>query len=810
MNESQTRLDKIDPKLKQGGWNVTDDSRIITEYVIAKGKISISEKQKILKADYILSYKGVKLAIVEAKSDELPVGEGVMQAKRYAQMMRIRYTYASNGNEIYEIDMETGEEGPVTEFPSPETLWNRTFGDVNEWRNKFYAEPFYIDEGKKLRYYQEIAVNRVLEAIANEKTRILLTLATGTGKTLLAFQIAWKLYQTRWNISKSERRPRILFLADRNILANQAFNGFGGFSKMDENSVTRISPKSIKKKGGQVPKNASVFFTIFQTFDSGEAEPHFGQYPQDFFDFIIIDECHRGGASDESRWRRIMEYFSPAVQLGLTATPRRDVNADTYDYFGKPVFEYSLKEGINDGYLTPFRHVVLQSNIDNYVYQPTDTIVDGDIDEVEKLVKGKTYVETDFYQGKIEIKQRDEVRVRQFMESIGKSEKTIVFCYSQPHAAAIRDLINQQKKINNALYCVRVTANDGEQGENYLKEFQDNEKNIPTILTTSQKLSTGVDALNVRNIVLLRPINSMIEFKQIIGRGTRCFDGKFYFTIFDFVEAYKKFADPAWDGLPVCSKCGEDPCTCKKKPQPYPCPECGEITCVCETTTEPCPVCGQDPCTCQKQTDPCPKCGNLPCTCEKKRALKINLSDGRTRQIKHIKTDFFWDADGKPISAQDFLEKMFGQLPDFFSDEEELRKTWSDPYTRKVLLGKMADVGYDNEVLRKVQTIINAENSDLYDVLEYIAFAKEPIERVQRANTAQAHSYIGLNEKQKEFISFVLAKYIESGVNELSIENLPELLKFKYGTAMDGIRELGDIQITQSTFVGFQKYLYGA
>jgi type I restriction enzyme R subunit len=810
MNESQTRLDKIDPKLKQAGWNVTDDSRIITEYVIAKGKISISEKQKILKADYILSYKGVKLAIVEAKSDELPVGEGVMQAKLYAQMMRIRYTYATNGNEIYEIDMETGEEGPVTEFPSPENLWNRTFGDVNKWRDKFYAEPFYIDEGKKLRYYQEIAVNRVLEAIANEKTRILLTLATGTGKTMLAFQIAWKLYQTRWNISKSERRPRILFLADRNILANQAFNGFGGFSKMDENSVTRISPKSIKKKGGQVPKNASVFFTIFQTFDSGDAEPHFGQYPQDFFDFIIIDECHRGGASDESRWRRIMEYFSPAVQLGLTATPRRDVNADTYDYFGKPVFEYSLKEGINDGYLTPFRHVVLQSNIDNYVYQPTDTIVDGDIDEVEKLVKGKTYVETDFYQGKIEIKQRDEARVKEFMKNMGKTEKTLIFCYTQAHAAAIRDLINQQKKVNNALYCVRVTANDGEQGENYLKEFQDNEKTIPTILTTSQKLSTGVDALNVRNIVLLRPINSMIEFKQIIGRGTRCFDGKFYFTIYDFVEAYKKFADPAWDGLPVCSKCGEDPCTCEKKPQPYPCPECGEIPCVCETTTEPCPVCGQDPCTCPKQTEPCPKCGNLPCTCVKKRSLIVNLSDGRTRQIQHIKTDFFWDADGKPISAQDFLEKMFGQLPDFFSDEEELRKTWSDPYTRKVLLGKMADVGYDDEVLKKVQTIINAENSDLYDVLEYIAFAKEPIERVQRATTAQVHGYIGLNEKQKEFINFVLAKYIESGVNELSIENLPELLKFKYGTAMDGIRELGDIQITQNTFVGFQKYLYGA
>ncbi|MDP4277350.1 MAG: DEAD/DEAH box helicase family protein [Bacteroidota bacterium] len=809
MNEAQTRLEKIDPKLKAAGWNTIDDSRILTEYVIAQGKISVSEKRKILKADYILTYKGVKLAIVEAKSDDLPVGEGVMQAKLYAQMMRIRFTYATNGDEIYQIDMFTGEESLVDAFPSPETVWNNTFTETNQWRDKFYAEPFYLDEGKRLRYYQEIAINRVLEAIAKGETRILLTLATGTGKTLLAFQIAWKLYQTKWNISNADRHPRILFLADRNFLANQAFNKFGGFSKMDENSMVRITPKSIKKKGGKLPKNASVFFTIFQTFDTGEVEPHFGQYSPDFFDFIIIDECHRGGANDESRWRRIMEYFSPAVQLGLTATPRRDVNADTYNYFGKPVFEYSLKEGINDGFLTPFRHVVLQSNIDDYVYQPTDTIVDGDIDEIDKLVKGKTYTETDFYQGRIEIKQRDEERVKEFMKLIGKAEKTIVFCYTQAHAAAIRDMINQQKKEKNALYCVRVTANDGEQGENYLRDFQDNDRMIPTVLTTSQKLSTGLDALNVRNIVLLRPINSMIEFKQIIGRGTRCFDGKYYFTIFDFVGAYKKFSDPTWDGLPVCRKCGNDPCTCNKKTLFYPCPEDEQSSNACHSSEfETCPICGKNPCECKPTTDPCPQCGNSPCTCEKKKRVVITLSDGRARHIQHIKTDYFWDADGKPISAQEFLEKMFGQLPQFFSDEKELRNIWSDPYTRKVLLGKMADAGYDEEVMKKVQTIINADNSDLYDVLEYIAYAKEPVKRLQRASLAQQHSYIGINDKQQEFIHFVLAKYVESGVKELAIDNLPELLKFKYGTAMDGIRELGDIQITQNTFIGFQKYLY--
>lgn len=799
MNESQTRLDKIDPKLKQAGWSVIEDSRISTEFPIAPGKISISEKRKILKADYILSHKGAKLAVIEAKSDESSVGEGVMQAKKYALKLCIRFAYSTNGNEIYEIDTVSGSEGLIDKFPSPDVLWVRVFGESNKWRDKFYSQPFYTEENKKPRYYQELAVNRVLDAIAEGKDKILLTLATGTGKTYIAFQVAWKLFQARWNLSHSERHPRILFLADRNILANQALNDFGGFSKMDENSIVRISPKSIKKKDGQVPKNGAIFFTIFQTFDTGEGEPHFGKYTPDFFDFIIIDECHRGGANDEGRWRRIMEYFSPAVQLGLTATPRRDVNADTYKYFGDPVYEYSLKEGINDGFLTPFRHVVMQSNIDDYIYQPNDIILDGEDEEIERLVKGTPYKEADFYQGKIEIKHRDEDRVKEFMKCVGKTEKTLVFCYTQAHAAAIRDIINQHKPVKNVLYCVRVTSNDGEQGESYLKEFQDNEKTIPTILTTSQKLSTGVDALNIRNIVLLRPINSMIEFKQIIGRGTRCFDGKFYFTIFDFVKAYEKFKDAAWDGEPVCSKCGNYPCTCGVKTPPP------------TSKPKPCSVCGNQPCTCEgKGPLPCKVCGNTPCTCKKKRTLSVALSDGRIRQIQHTKTDFFWDADGRPISAKDFIEKMFGQLPAFFSNEDELRQLWSDPYTRKVLLGKMADVGYDEGTLKNVQQIINAENSDLYDVLEYIAYAKDPVERTQRVKTAEKHIYVGLNEKQQGFVNFVLSKYIESGVGELAIDRLPELLKFKYGTAIDGIHELGEISLIQGTFVGFQKYLYGS
>lgn len=536
MNESQTRLDKIDVAIKKAGWGIVEESRILTEHPITNGRISKSVAPKPLKADYVLTYKGVKLAIVEAKSDEKDVSEGVAQAKLYAKMLNIRFTYATNGDKIYAIDMESGEESDVSEYPTPDTLWAWTFGDSNEWRDKFYEQPLFSNGTKSPRYYQEIAINKALTAIANNQNRILLTLATGTGKTYIAFQIAWKLFQTKWNVAKTGNRPRILFLADRNTLANQAFNGFFGFQ---QDALVRIKPDSIRKSG-KVPTNGSVFFTIFQTFMSGQDDKcFFGEYPKDFFDLIIIDECHRGGAKDESNWRGILEYFDSAVQIGLTATPRREINADTYRYFGEPVYQYSLKQGIADGFLTPFRHCKMQSTIDDYIYSPEDEVLTGEVEE------GRTYTEEDFYSGNITIRQRDEARVKEFMCHINPDEKTIVFCATQNHAGQVRDMINRLHK-GNPEYAVRVTANDGEMGETYLREFQDNEKTIPTILTTSQKLSTGVDALNVRNIVLLRPVKSMIEFKQIIGRGTRLYEGKYYFTIYDFVKAYENFKDATW------------------------------------------------------------------------------------------------------------------------------------------------------------------------------------------------------------------------------------------------------------------------
>ncbi|MCK5852074.1 DEAD/DEAH box helicase family protein, partial [bacterium] len=609
-----------------------------------------------------------------------------------------------------------------------------------------------------------------------------------TGKTAIAFQIAWKLFHTRWNLKRDgNRRPRILFLADRNILANQAFNAFSAFP---DDAMVRIRPNEIRKKG-RVPTNGSIFFTIFQTFMSGwDSEgnpvPYFGEYPEDYFDFIIIDECHRGGANDEGNWRGILDYFSPAVQLGLTATPKRKDNVDTYKYFGEPVYIYSLKEGINDGFLTPFKVKRIKTTLDDYIYTSDDNIIEGEIEE------GKLYEETDFNKI-IEIKEREAKRVKIFMDEANPNDKTIIFCATQVHAAFIRDLINQFKENKDPFYCVRVTANDGEIGEQYLREFQDNEKTIPTILTTSQKLSTGVDARNIRNIVLMRPVNQIIEFKQIVGRGTRLFDGKEFFTIYDFVDAYQCFSDPEWDGEPVID----------------PCPICGEIPCICKKEDpKPCPICGERPCICEKEPpEPCPKCGQRPCVCIRK--VKIKLKDGKEREIQHMIATSFWSADGKPISAEEFLHNLFGVLPEFFKSEEELRTIWSNPITRRTLLEKLDEAGFGKEELNTLKKLIDAEKSDLFDVLEYVFNSDtKPISRKERVAVSEATIFAMLNDKQKEFIEFVLSKYIETGVSELDQEKLPILLTNKYQSLEDAKEILGSVAKISSLFIEFQKYLY--
>lgn len=910
MNEAETRAELIDSALAAAGWGSVEGSRVRREYLISPGRIEgCGRRGSPVKADYLLEYRNTKLAVIEAKAARVALTAGVGQAKNYAGKLSVRFTYATNGNGIYGIDMETGKEGEVAAYPTPEQLWEMTFAKTEAWRDRFAAIP-YEDKGGSHpgRYYQETAIEGVLAAVGAGRNRILLTLATGTGKTFIAFQIAWKLFQARWNLSgEPMRRPRILFLADRNILANQAYNAFSAFP---EDALVRIRPDQIRKTG-RPPTNGSLFFTIFQTFmasagsatgsrtvknlpqiggirdaagymyilecadgtfyvgstrdlrsritqhEKGEGAQHtaarrpvklvyyecfdridkaferekqvqgwsrakklslitgdverlkdlslsrsgstipmpepvegyFGEYPPDFFDLIIIDECHRGGANDEGNWRGILEYFSPAVQLGLTATPKRSENADTYAYFGEPVFVYSLKEGINDGFLTPFRVKQIQTTLDTYYLAPDDTVVEGEVES------GRLYEEPDFNRN-IEIREREKKRVEIFMDLIDQREKTLVFCANQHHALLVRDLINQVKKSKEPNYCQRVTADDGELGEQHLRDFQDNEKSIPTILTTSQKLSTGVDARNIRNIVLMRPVNSMIEFKQIIGRGTRLYDGKDYFTIYDFVKAHQHFLDPEWDGEPEppevpepagsCAVCGKDPCTCPKTP---------------------CGACGQNPCACPKE--PCPKCGERPCVCRRK--AKVKLADGKERSIQHMTCTSFWHPDGTPMSAVQFMEQLFGKLPEFFHDEEELRRIWSAPDTRRKLLHGLAEKGFGFEQLAEMQKIIDAQASDLFDVLAHVAYAKSPVTREVRASHARIYINTNFPEKQRAFLDFVLQHYVEVGVEELDQEKLSPLLRLKYRDSLaDAVADLGQPEEIAETFAGFQKYLYGS
>lgn len=762
-NEADTRAQFIDPALERAGWtgaNVRRELQITAGRILGGGK-----KAAPLKADYFLQFEGKRLAVVEAKRYDSNYTEGHAQAVEYAQKLGLPFAFSTNGRHIRFIDMRTGTESDISEYPTPRELVSMLSETSNEWLSKFERMPYEAKYGD-VRYYQSIAVERALSSISKGDKRILLTLATGTGKTRIAFQIAWKLFHTNWNLKNSDRQPRILFLADRNVLADQAFNEFSAFP---EDALVRIKPSEVSKKG-RVPTNGSIFFTIFQSFmtssPSGNSEFNFGDYPRDFFDLIIIDECHRGGSRDESSWRGILDYFEPAVQIGLTATPKRKDNVDTYAYFGEPKFIYSLKDGINDGYLTPFRVRKYQGTMDNYVWTSDDTVIEGSIES------GKEYESKEFNVS-IEIREREKHRVREFLKNMKPDEKTIVFCASQNHALVIRDIINELKSNPNTQYCVRVTADDGALGDQYLEAFRDNEKSIPTILTTSQKLSTGVDARNIRNIVILRPVNSMIEFKQIIGRGTRLFDGKDFFTVHDFENASALFHDPDWDGEP------EDP-----------------------TPSEPSEPKDKVPSSDEPSDGPDEPNG-------RREMVRIKLADGKERQLQSISSTMFYSVDGKPMSLIEFIQSLYNTLalPDFFKDEAELRALWSAPVTRQRLLERLEGAGFSKTDLIEIQTLIDAKDSDLFDVLEYIRFALAPVSRKERSELSVS-KLDELTENQRSFIEFLADQYEARGVDELEESRLERLLEAKYSNVVDGIGKLGGVDVVRKLFLNFQANLY--
>jgi type I restriction enzyme, R subunit len=771
LTEADTRAQFIDPALAESGWV---GHLVRREFQITAGRIIGGGKRtEPSVADYVLEYKGKRLAVVEAKKWDLAHTEGVGQAIRDGNKLGLPFAFATNGQKIRQINLVTGKEEDIQVFPTPDQLWELINEPNNELIEELRAVDFESRGGTEpVRYYQQKAVENVLEAIAKGDDRLLLTLATGTGKTKIAFHIAWKLFQVRWNRSgDKKRRPRILFLADRNILADQAFNEFSPFP---EDALVRISPDAVRKKG-KVPTNGNIFFTIFQTFETeSTGVPNFGEYPKDFFDLIIVDECHRGGATEDGNWRAILEYFSPAVQLGLTATPKRRDNVDTYAYFGEPRYIYSLKEGIGDGFLTPFRVRKYQTSIDDYTFVGDDTVVAGEVEV------GKLYTGGDFNRVII-IREREVYRVELLLAQVNPNEKTIIFCATQDHALMIRDIINEKKTNPNTSYCVRVTADEGGIGDQHLRDFQDNEKTIPTILTTSQKLSTGVDARNIRNIVLMRPVNSIIEFKQIIGRGTRLYDGKDFFTIHDFVNASQNFYDPEWDGEPV---------------DPTPKPEPGPSGPIDKPKPGPIDGGGNDP------DDP-------PAKREK---IIIKLADGKEREFQHMTSKMFYSVDGKPMSLTEFIQSLFNtlEMPDLFKNEDELRAIWAVPSTRAQLLKQLEDAGFPTIELLSIQELIDAQNSDLFDVLEFVKYALKPVTRKVRAAVSRSIMEEGIESKQLEFVDFLVSQYIESGVGELDESKLETLLEIKYADVFNAVKVLGNGEVSKvrNLFLAFQKNLY--
>lgn len=770
-SESDTRSKFIDQKLKNDGWQ---ENSIIREYYFTDWrKLLWNARWKRKFADYILSYKWIKLAIIEAKKLDLEATEWLEQVKEYAKILNLRFIFSTNWKKIYQFDMQTGFWSFVENYPNPEELYEMVFEAENDVREILLKEPFYLTD-KKPRYYQEVAIQKTMEKIAENQKRILLTLATWTGKTVIAFQIIYKLFQARWSLDGiGKRRPRILFLADRNVLVNQAMNTFNPFEK----DIIKINSEEIRKRNGKVPTNASIFFWIYQALtgwnywedtenDNFSSEEYFRQYDKNFFDLIVIDECHRGWAREDGNWAEILKYFESAVQIGLTATPKRADNVDTYKYFWNPIYEYSLKNGIDDGFLTPFKIKRIQLNTDEFVLNSSDKIISW---EVKKQVFGVNDMDRT-----IVIDERTELVAQTILQQINKMDKTIIFCVDQDHALRMRDAINKYKTVKDADYCVRVTSNEWEIWKIFLEKFQNNSKDIPTILTSSQMLTTWVDALNVRNIVLDRNIWSIVEYKQIIGRGTRVFDGKDFFTVYDFRWATTKFVDEIWDWLP------EEDFEKEEKEK--------------ELQKQ------------EKFENILPKDEEIK---EKNEKIFIKLADNREVKIINIETRYLDPTTGKHLSSEDFIKKILGELPKFYQNEHDLRLAWANPETREKFLKNLEYIWLDAEQIENLKKIFEAEKSDIFDILAYISYGNEIKNHTERSKIAKSILEKYENPKAKDFLQFLLGLYEREWIMSFKKEGLSSKIElFNRWLAREIAAEFGWVQELKQAYYDLQKGIY--
>jgi type I restriction enzyme R subunit len=784
-SEADTCRKLVVPKLMSAGWD-TDPHSIAEQRSITDGRIVPVGKGFIRKppkrVDYLLRYtRDFSLAVVEAKASYKDAADGMQQAKLYAEMLDLKFAYATNGHDILEFDYFTGIESAVTSYPMPDELWQR-YRNGTGLTDKTSADrlltPSNHAAGKGERYYQQIAINRALEAILRGDRRILLTMATGTGKTAVAFQLCWKLWNARWNRTGEYRRPRLLYLADRNILVDQPKDGI--FAIFEE--------ARHKIEGGEAVKSREMYFATYQAIAEDERRVGlFRSYPRDFFDLVIVDECHRGSARDDSSWRSILEYFEPAYQLGMTATPLRDDNRDTYRYFGNPLYEYSLRQGIDDGFLAPYRVHRVITEWDAAGWRPSTS----DIDRYGRPIPDEEYGTRDF-ERVVALRARTETIAKHLTEFLKKTDrfaKTIVFCVDQEHAGEMRTALNNLSSDLVAQYpdyVCRVTADEGDIGRGHLGRFQDVDKESPVILTTSQLLTTGVDAPTCKNVVLARVVGSMSEFKQIIGRGTRVRDdyGKLWFNIIDYTGcATRLFADPAFDGDPV--RITEEEVN-----------EEGQITAVRETKAEP-----DD----ESPADTGPEIIEPP----EERRQKFYFDGGQVEIAAHLVYEL--DPNGKQLRVVRYTDYAAEAIRTLCPTAPELRAQWADPAKRSEIIQGLQERGVDFNALSDAAQQPEADPFDLLCHLAFNAPLRTRRERAQQLKTSKPDFFTRYSPEARQVLEELLEKYAEYGDAQFV---LPDVLRVppisNHGQVGEIIHLFGGAAQLRNAVTELQSELYAA
>ena len=788
MNEADTCRKLVVPKLQEAGWDdrphAINEQRTFTDgRIVFVGGRARRGKQK--RADYVLRYNpDFPIAVVEAKARYRHAADGLQQAKDYAEILGLKFAYATNGAEIVEFDYTTGIERMLDAFPSPDELWARQRA-AEGLNDPLTAErlltPSFPDRAKPLRYYQEIAVNRAVQAVLQGRKRILLTLCTGAGKTAVAFQISWKLWSARWNGKGVNRTPKVLFLADRNVL-------------VDDPMAKDFSPfgdARHKIAGGIAVKSRDMYFAIYQSIARDENRPGlYREYPRDFFDLIIVDECHRGSARDDSNWREILEWFEPATQIGMTATPRREENVDTYTYFGDSLYEYSLAQGIADGFLAPYRVHRVITDYDAAGWRPSR----GELDRYGREVPDNEYQTRDF-ERVVALRARTRAIARHladFMAETDRMAKTIVFCVDQEHALEMRQALaelNADLVRDNPDYVCRVTADEGDIGRGHLSKFQDVETDTPVILTTSQLLTTGVDAPTCKNVVLARTVGSMPEFKQIIGRGTRLRPdyGKLAFNIIDYTgTATRMFADPAFDGEPVReaeSVINEDGETIEEHEAEDVAPEPGDIP------EGPEPPLG-DP-----EPEPGPR--------------KFYVDGGEVSVVRHIVYEL--DAEGKQLACRQLTDYTGDKVRTLYPNASELRSDWLDPERRSEIVEQLEEKGIDLDTLAEA---VGKPEADPFDLLCHLAY-NTPLrtrrERADRLLREQDAFLARFGPDARKVLDAVLEKYAEHGSAQFKLPDILEVPPFdEWGNVIEIARRFGGGKELRSAVTELQRLLYTA